>query len=422
MLPLIKRLLDSFNKLNIFKSDVNINQQSIEKPLKNIIKRGYETNIFLYDDLSKYVNGEQPSPKQIIWVTLARACCLLTAIRFLLLSFFNNKLMSVLMTDVMYGSGNHTIICVIMSLLAINSFLIGSAFQYHEMSGQMPGYKFIVKLFKNEPPIRISYSQHQRITFALHLSNKYLIRLNYKIALTIGISITTYLSIRFITQMYSWSSLFTILMAILWIIPTYFMLQQNFALINFGPNLIIFALFYLKYAFIDIEKRIRLCKHFRNPRLLSKLIAEHNTAVKICVDFNQILNKMIFFIYYLLSPIDMLVARIILSDETLFIARIGGSIIVVFGFSIIFLLTCLFSQIKTVAHRPYHLLHSLMCSKTLSVSQRIKIMTYIERLCGPDIGFYCYDLFPMNNYEFYLYITNCVKNYILFDDLLASFK
>ncbi|CAG2172314.1 unnamed protein product [Oppiella nova] len=32
---------------------------------------------------------------------------------------------------------------------------------------------------------------------------------------------------------------------------------------------------------------------------------------------------------------------------------------------------------------------------------KIKILAFIEKLSGPDIGFYCYDLFPMNNYELY---------------------
>jgi hypothetical protein len=45
----------------------------------------------------------------------------------------------------------------------------------------------------------------------------------------------------------------------------------------------------------------------------------------------------------------------------------------------------------------------------------------IEKLSGPVIGLYCYDFLPImtfTNYEVYLYITNCVKDLILFIGLI----
>ena len=34
-----------------------------------------------------------------------------------------------------------------------------------------------------------------------------------------------------------------------------------------------------------------------------------------------------------------------------------------------------------------------------------KVITLIERLAGPTIGIYCFNLFPFTNYEFYQYIV-----------------
>ena len=43
----------------------------------------------------------------------------------------------------------------------------------------------------------------------------------------------------------------------------------------------------------------------------------------------------------------------------------------------------------------------LLIKNRLTFRQRWKLLAFIEKLSGRPIGFYCYDLFPMNNYEFY---------------------
>jgi hypothetical protein len=39
------------------------------------------------------------------------------------------------------------------------------------------------------------------------------------------------------------------------------------------------------------------------------------------------------------------------------------------------------------------------------VQLRLKITSFIEKLCGPVIGYYCYNLFAFTNYEFYEYVS-----------------
>jgi hypothetical protein len=40
-------------------------------------------------------------------------------------------------------------------------------------------------------------------------------------------------------------------------------------------------------------------------------------------------------------------------------------------------------------------------------------MAFMERLSAKDIGFYCYDMFLMNNYEFATYVIGFIMNHIL---------
>ena len=84
-------------------------------------------------------------------------------------------------------------------------------------------------------------------------------------------------------------------------------------------------------------------------------------------------------------------------------------------FSVVFSLNLFSCFVIDSVHKPKYQLYRYLTKSNLTVNQRIKIQSFIEKLCGPDIGFYCLDLFPMNNFEFYVYCVNCVKNYILFN-------
>ena len=67
------------------------------------------------------------------------------------------------------------------------------------------------------------------------------------------------------------------------------------------------------------------------------------------------------------------------------------------------------------AHKSYKLMFRVLSSRKMnfSIREKLKIMQFIEKLSGPDIGFYCLDFFPMNGYEFGKYLYVCGANYIL---------
>ncbi|CAG2112246.1 unnamed protein product, partial [Medioppia subpectinata] len=71
-----------------------------------------------------------------------------------------------------------------------------------------------------------------------------------------------------------------------------------------------------------------------------------------------------------------------------------------------------FSSIPRAAHRQYPLLMSYLCRHrrqrnphSLSLTERLKVMAFAERLSSkPTIGYYCYDMFPIDSYEFSQFI------------------
>ena len=86
----------------------------------------------------------------------------------------------------------------------------------------------------------------------------------------------------------------------------------------------------------------------------------------------------------------------------------------------ILLVAFLMSSVGTLAHSCYPKLNSLIVRNNLNLHTKMKTSSLIERLCGPLIGIYCLDLFPVTNFEFYLFVVNCAKNLVLLIDLIKS--
>ena len=115
------------------------------------------------------------------------------------------------------------------------------------------------------------------------------------------------------------------------------------------------------------------------------------------------------------------------------------------GVFILYSITYTSARLSYQAHRPYKYLNKLFADKSILKIKRIKrkkvstkkgpkltkvvnelydfelkfnVLSLIERLAGPTIGIYCFDLFPFTNYEFYQYISAAISLYMLLLDNL----
>ena len=74
------------------------------------------------------------------------------------------------------------------------------------------------------------------------------------------------------------------------------------------------------------------------------------------------------------------------------------------------------NNLKNSAHRPLRALHHYMAQNENmgnGFRTRMKLMRFIERLSGPEIGFYCLNLFPLNSYHFVAQVADSVSYYLL---------
>ena len=201
---------------------------------------------------------------------------------------------------------------------------------------------------------------------------------------------------------------------IFWNICTFVWIKQLSLFSIVGTYGWYLPLIHLKYQFIQINDSIDKCIHKPNngPKL-TKLIAKHNTLTTLVQDIN-ITFKYILFVLYYTAPIflNMYVYEL-KTKSTRFIVKLVIGLLCMAVSLILFQMNSVCTLVTKNAHKSQSNGYKCLVINRYSLRQKWKIQAFIERLSGPDIGFYCYDLFPMNNYEFYQYLVNCIMNHFL---------
>ena len=149
--------------------------------------------------------------------------------------------------------------------------------------------------------------------------------------------------------------------------------------------------------------------------VLMKAMVEHNYISKLTADLNQFFKYVVFIIYYMSTPSTELFIYIITDKETVFTVKIILTIAVLNSILAIFLITLMSSSISFAAKKSHSKMYKFLIENNFkfTVREKLKVQSFIEKLSGPDIGFYCLDWFPLNYFEFYIFCANCVKNYFL---------
>ena len=154
---------------------------------------------------------------------------------------------------------------------------------------------------------------------------------------------------------------------------------------------------------------------------LMDLIEEHNYFTKITADINKMFRLILFAFYYLGLTLILFSIYGSFHKKTAILAKIVTIPGAITG-GIPYLIVTYFNKVVVeAAHKPYNLVFSYLCntnSSKLPLVKRLKLLSFVERLSGPEIGFYCYDLFPMNSCEFYEMIMLSATNYLLLISLL----
>ena len=181
--------------------------------------------------------------------------------------------------------------------------------------------------------------------------------------------------------------------------------------------IVTFCLLYLNYKFNEINDKFLLGLHLRHVSHL-ELIEEHYQLCKLTYHLNKLIKVFILLLYYLATPNYMFMVNELQQDHLKPTYKVIDGLVFIISFGANFGVYLLASRISYSSRRPLKYLHKYMIKSRLTFQEKLKTMAFMESLRGPDIGFYCFDFFPLNSYEFYLYIANCTKTYIMINGLL----
>lgn len=196
--------------------------------------------------------------------------------------------------------------------------------------------------------------------------------------------------------------------------------NQIIATINIIILLTIFFSVYLVFKFQEIYLELYLILYFNCGLLeIDHAIKDHNTVSLYIVELNKLTSWLLFTLQYFTTPSQILMMILIEDNRAAPLFRLTMLFLFCMTFSGIVFQNILFSLINHYSRRPLKCLNRFLADNRLNVRQRIKTMAFIERLMRADIGFYCLDLFALNSHEFYLFVANCFKYYLLWKTILA---
>jgi hypothetical protein len=159
----------------------------------------------------------------------------------------------------------------------------------------------------------------------------------------------------------------------------------------------------------------------RNLVLLMDVFQRHNHYSELTLEYNKFFKYCLAIIYFLFTPIvNILVFMTIF--EVNYIFRIFYALTAIVLSLLVFIANYISSSLSSSAHDFTSDLYSFLFNTRIiiAVQHRLKISSFIEKICGPVIGYYCLDLFPFTNYEFFEYISFVFSNYILLNDLIFN--
>ena len=394
------------NQLIDYLNDCNIREviERMEEFAKN--------KLVLIYDIDEYVQQEKNIRREF-WVTLAKLIVYIHIYKLFFVGFIDDIRIRLLFQDYTLLSNRNRLLFTILCIsLGIISLEIPFLLQYLEMSRQLPNLKLYHLIKYRIIKYPLNSENHRKYCFELKIMSLFLYNsffYTYLMILIIGHILTIGLYQR------NGFEIFSIIGQILGNISFFFTLYYMGAYVIVLCFIWLSSTQYLKYKFEEINTKIELSLKQMNIRLLMNAIHEHNYVERLTRDINFLFSRLIFMLYYILTLTSQLFLYIAQREDTSLILRIICQLLAIWNTFLILVRNITCNQICTRAHEAYPNLFSMLVNENIRMSfkQRLKLLSFMEKLSGPQIGFYCYDLFAMNSNGFYEYITIYVSNYLL---------
>ena len=181
--------------------------------------------------------------------------------------------------------------------------------------------------------------------------------------------------------------------------------------------IIYFSLVYLRLRFTQLNDKIAINLANFDLANLFKLFVLHRKLTKLIEEMNVYLKYIILIIYFMI-PLNLIVMLLIYDKSTPFHMKILLSSMLLIFFILLCSVNYMCVSVTSTSTKCYPKLYKLLIKPNLSVNQRLRIQSFIKELLDSPIGFYFYDLFQMNYYEFFTYLCGWITSYLLIKNIM----
>ena len=381
--------------------------------IENFVNRYYVLNSKCIED---YINGER-NTNRIVLVLISRIILLIFLLKHLFCAISNSKELFSIACNSNYLLGNSRIISFMIFMTVFTVFLIGIVFLFQEMNRNSYILEFLNDLKHNKCVIILNNLNAFKYNLKIKLMVKLLFNYVYYSQVLV---VSNLFCISLIIAYFDTNSGYILMNVIFWIFITIFNYTLFYAIVMYIIIIWYLITLLLKYRFSEINTELNTCLRINDINGVIYAIENHNLVEVITHKLNVFFNTLMFILYYMATPALQLVFYVSHQKDTYFYARFVAAFVSVIIYSLIFSMNLLSAQVISASHKSYPILYSFLVRNNMSIIQRLKIMSFIEKLSGPDIGFYCLDMFPMNNFEFFQYLRISAFNYILLLSLINN--
>ena len=324
------------------------------------------------------------------------------------------------MADTWYVLGDSRMAAAMIACLSLSITCLLITIEYQELRHELYFIDFFDDLKYNRIRYPLNRLNYEKFVNRFDFITKYIMNQMFWIS---SISVISMLPVSlFLVYLKGDITHLKPLYLIFWSIIAVIFCLQIFGTLWLGAVLWYASTYYLKLKFNEVYYKMVSLEKSRNlfsSVALVMTFKEHNYLMKITEDFNHLFKFIIFYFYFIATPGFQIGVYGTHHSATHLYVRIFGVFIFIISFTNVFVMNFMNVWICKTSKKPYSVLFSFISrSKTpIPLENRMKINSFIEHLSGHEIGFYCYDLFPMNYYEFYQYIYIFGLNYILIMNL-----
>ena len=369
------------------------------------------------NDSEEYVAGIVS--KQRYWIViLTRVILLLNSIRCLVLTLARKECVDRALLNFTHILGNSFVIITTISALSLAISAIGLTTIYQEFSKTLYMAEICYLISHNIILYPAKELQFRSMLIKANLVIDYIMKPSFY-TLVVFVSLIHLISSGIYLLSFEWEYM----QVILWLLYNFIWLvfaHQCFGYVWFGFVLWFLSTLYLKTKFQEVNEKIELSLKHSNVNLLMYAINEHNYVETLTKQFNHFFRVITFIIYYIATIGFQIMLYLTHRSDIKIVGRVSAGFIFTTCFWAVVFMNVMSTWVSTAAHKPYLRLYSIICRRTrMRFRQHWKLLSFIEKLSGRPIGYYCYDLFPMTNYEFYQYLLIAGSNYFLIMNLLS---